>query len=473
MTLTLEEVGPGVTIDGPRPSVCPRARLCAGTSTHMAALFKSRLRLRQWLLSAGLVSVVGATVIRLCNLREPIGVDFHTYEAAAMVGLRHGWSYLYDQPLVTDAQVELVPDQLTQPFLSPPPVAWLAAPFSFLPYDFAFASWSLVATLALAAAVAWSSGGRQVERWVAAALVISPTWILVAALVGQVVPFVAVGIVIAWRLLREDRDVVAGLVLGLILLKPNTAFLVPVALLAAQRKRAIIGWSIAAFVGVALVLIAVGPQSLAQYVNELRHPPSGTDAVSLEAAFGVSGFSALALRLAVVFLVIGVAARIRSSPGLVLAVGVVGSLLVTPYLHLADLTLLPAAGLMVWQERPSLMWRSALAASWLFVSEFNSTRIGVTQNRWPLFELAWLIVLVGSAVRNDRLTVPTVSDWIRSALRATPPTIADGAKSLQNAGSLMVRSLLTNRKVLIALAMATAILAATAMYVQAAHSSSS
>ena len=60
------------------------------------------------------------------------GVDFHTYLAAALVGLQHGWFEIYDQGLVRSVQGRLVPNQFTQPFLSPPVDSWLAAPL-YLP----------------------------------------------------------------------------------------------------------------------------------------------------------------------------------------------------------------------------------------------------------------------------------------------------------------------------------------------------
>jgi len=39
----------------------------------------------------------------------PLGVDFHTYEAAAQVGLNQGWTRIYDQALVAAEQRRLVP----------------------------------------------------------------------------------------------------------------------------------------------------------------------------------------------------------------------------------------------------------------------------------------------------------------------------------------------------------------------------
>src|SRR5260370_17528883 len=82
----------------------------------------------------GVGVVLVAVGLVLGNPREPIGIDFHTYEAAARVGLEQGWSHIYDQSRVGAEQAILVPGQTVQPFLSPPPVAWLAAVLAPLPY---------------------------------------------------------------------------------------------------------------------------------------------------------------------------------------------------------------------------------------------------------------------------------------------------------------------------------------------------
>src|SRR5207247_722349 len=69
------------------------------------------------------------------------------------------------------------------------------------------------------------------------AAAIAPWWVLHATNLGQVAPLVATGAVLATRFARDGNDIAAGLALSLLYLKPNTAFLVPLALLAAGRYR--------------------------------------------------------------------------------------------------------------------------------------------------------------------------------------------------------------------------------------------
>ena len=106
---------------------------------------------------AALVVVAVALVLDVANRYEPIGIDFHTYLAAAVVGLQHGWALIYDQGAVSAVQKHLVADQVAQPFLSPPTDAWLTAPLTPLPYWVAYWIWTAINLVAFAASLVWAS----------------------------------------------------------------------------------------------------------------------------------------------------------------------------------------------------------------------------------------------------------------------------------------------------------------------------
>jgi hypothetical protein len=347
----------------------------------------------------GLAVVVTALVIDLTHHPQHVGIDFHTYLAAAMVGMQQGWSHVYDQGLVAAAQKHLVPGQYAQPFLSPPTVAWLAAPLTALPYWTAFGVWAVVSFLALAAALAWSGVSTGTGRWIAVVGALAPWWVLYAMNLGQVVPLVAAGVVVAWRLVRDDKEIAAGVLLSVIFLKPNTAILVPVALLAARRYRAFAAWLAAGAVLAVVAFLALGAHGLSGYVVQLRSPlPSGADALTLKGAVGATGVVAAILRVLIVGMVVATAYRLRASPGLVMPIGIVGSLIVSPYLHASDLCLFAAAAWMVWEERNTVSWRIALAVGWVVASPFLFlTTASPGLNRWPLLESALLLALVVAA----------------------------------------------------------------------------
>jgi hypothetical protein len=351
----------------------------------------------------GLAVVMVALAGDVWNHPEEVGIDFHTYDAAAMVGLQHGWSHVYDQGLVAAAQTALVPGQRTQPYLSPPTVAWLSVAVTGLPYTLAFYLWAGAMLAALALALAWSASSPGLVRWIAVGGALAPYWVLRAVRVGQIVPMVAASVVVAWRLVREDRQVAAGLVLSLILLKPNTAILVPFTLLAAGRRKTFVTW-VAATAAVAIVaVLTLGPTGVMAYMDQLTGQlPPGVDWLTLERATGVTGAAALVLRLVIAGAALAAAYRFRTSPGLAIAGGILGSLLIAPYLHDSDLCLLSAAAFLIWEERPAMTWRVSLAAGWLVAIPFIAMS-GWKPNQavWTWVELSLLASLAVVAWRVD------------------------------------------------------------------------
>jgi hypothetical protein len=346
-------------------------------------------RLLPWL---ALVAVLIAIALNFLERQEPPGIDFHTYKAAAVVGLEHGWPYIYDQALVTVAQLQLDPGEVAQPFLSPPTVAWLVAPLVPLPYSLSYYLWAVLTLAVYVGALAWSIPSRGITRWILVAAAIAPWWVLEAVRVGQVVPLVAASMAVSWRLLREDRNVAAGLVLSLLLLKPNTAFVVPLAVLAAGRFRAFATVSAVGAVLAVVALLTVGGEGAFDYWSQLTGSlPTGADALTLERALDARGTGVTVLRVLLILVVLAAAFRLRRSPGLVLVAGILGSLIAVPYLHASDLCLLAVAAVIVWEERPVLAWRIPVAAGWLLTSPYLiALKLGPPLQRWPLAELAFL-----------------------------------------------------------------------------------
>ena len=339
------------------------------------------------------------------NRYEPIGIDFHTYLAAAVVGIHHGWSAIYDQDMVAAAQRQLVAGQIAQPFLSPPTDAWLTAPLVPLPYWVAYWTWAVINLVAYSAALVWASTSRGLERWLFAAAAVAPWWVIHAFNLGQVAPLVATGVALGARLARERREIATGLALSLLYLKPNTAVLVPFALLAAGRYRTFATWAaVGAVIGMA-ALLSMGTHGVAAYLSQLRGTlPEGANNLTLEGAFGVTGTAASAVRLAIAVVTLAVAYRYRSSPAIVFATGILGSLLVVPYLHGSDLCLFSVAAWIVWEERPSWEWRVPLAAGWLISTPYiNSTVLAIRLNWWTWFEVALFVALVAAALWPTRV----------------------------------------------------------------------
>ena len=359
---------------------------------------------RRLLPAVALAGILGAVALDFANRPEPFAIDFHTYLAAARVGVEQGWPHIYDQAMVALEQKVLAPTQNSQPFISPPTVGWLVAPLVPLPFLVAFYIWAGLTLAAFAGALAWAVPGRRPSNWILVAAAIAPWWVLEAVRVGQVVPLVAAGVAISWRLLREDRNLAAGVALSLLLLKPNTAFLVPVAILVAGRYRAF-----ATFMAVSVILAiaafsTLGADGLSAYVSQLTGPlPGGGDSLTLERGLHIHGAVVTALRLLIVAAVLVAAFKLRRSPGLVLVVGILGSLIAVPYLHASDLCLLAVAGCIIWEELPTPAWRGLLAAGWMLASPYVAlSRLGPNLDQWPLIELVFLAGMLMVAWRGER-----------------------------------------------------------------------
>ena len=353
---------------------------------------------RGWFVLA-FAAVALALALDLLVRHDPIGVDFHTYVAAGQTGLEQGWSHLYDQGLVAVEQKELAPGQVAQPFLSPPTVAFVTSPLASIPYDVAYVVWAVFLLAAFAVALAWAGMSKGWGRWIAVVGALAPWWVMHAVNVGQVVPLVAAGTLVAWRLTRDRREILAGVALAAILLKPNTAILVPFALLFAQRYRIFAAWAGVVIAVLLAVLLTVGVDGMSAYVTQLRGPlPKGADDLTLHGALSATGPLAAVLRVLIVGAVFAAAYRMRRSPGLVVPLAIIASLVISPYLHASDLCMLAAAGWMVWEERPALAWRVPLTLIWVLASPYLYLR-GVSPHlkQWPWFEIALLLALVIAA----------------------------------------------------------------------------
>jgi hypothetical protein len=286
-------------------------------------------------------------------------------------------------------------------------------PLTLLPYLTSYWVWAALTLGLYVAALAWSSTSTGLNRWLLLAAAVAPWWLLHGVRVGQVVPLVAAGMAVAWRLLREDRDIAAGLVLSVVLLKPNTAFMVPLVVLAAGRYRAFATFAAVGAVLGAVAFLTIGFGGVSDYVTQLRGPlPPGADSLTLERALGAGAGVALVVRVLVVAAAVAAAFRLRSSPGLVISVGIIGSLLGTPYLHASDLCLLIVAAWIVWQERAAILWRAGLVVGWVLASAYvqyggigflNPRVLDPRLDQWPLLELVFLGGLVASAWSVDRI----------------------------------------------------------------------
>ena len=289
--------------------------------------------------------------------------DFRLAYAAATVGVTDGYSHLYDLAAQKAAIESLGPGFNPQPFISPPPLAWLVTPLLVLPFQVAIVVW----TFLLLAALGWTwhllAPPGKLERAAHLALLIGVFPVAFGVMVGQPGAWVAAAVATAWWLMRKDHPVWAGLALSLIILKPQMAFLVPVCLLMSGHVRTFAAWLVASLVIGLVALAMLGADGVARYLDVLAQTQG--PAWDITRRYSISGPLGLGPLLNVAQLVVVAVAlmaawrRRGEGPEIPMAAGIVGSLLATPYLGFQDFLMLIVAGWLVLRAGAT-SWQIAL-----------------------------------------------------------------------------------------------------------------
>jgi hypothetical protein len=277
--------------------------------------------------------------------------DFRLAYAAALVGIRDGYSHLYDLAAQKSAIESLGAGFNPQPYISPPPLAWLATPLVVLPFSVALVVW----TVLLLAALVWTwyllAPGTGLAKAAYLALLLGVFPVAFGVMVGQPGALVAAAVATTWWLMRREHAVWSGLALSLILLKPQMAFLVPVCVLASGHARTFGAWLAASLVIGLIALALLGPDGVARYRDVLAQ--TQTPAWDITRHYSISGPIGLGPLLNVTQVVVIATALVAAwrhrhqGPEIPIAAGIVGSLLATPYLGFQDFLMLVLAGWLV------------------------------------------------------------------------------------------------------------------------------
>ena len=273
--------------------------------------------------------------------------DFRLVYGAALNGWQHGYGHLYDLA-GQKAAVESL-GAYWSPFLNPPPLAWLGTFFLLVPFDAATVLWSVLVTAA--AAFAWwlVAPGSRLTRAAHLALFVGLFPTAFGLMVGQPVALVAAAVAGAWWLAERKRPALAGLALSAVAIKPQLALLVPLCLLVAGHRRMFFAWFAASAVMAAVALVLLGGDGLQRY----------RDALSLAAQweptrrYAIAGPLGLGPQVYIVEAVVAAVAVVAAwrhrggGAALPIAIGLVGSLLFTPYVGFQDFAMLVLAGWLI------------------------------------------------------------------------------------------------------------------------------
>jgi len=315
--------------------------------------------------------------------------DFRLIYGAALAAWTNGYGHLYDLAAQKSATESLGSGIYWQPYLNPPPLAWLATPFLSLPFEVALLAWSALLLLSVWTAWRLAAPGPRLTRLAHLALFVGVFPTAFGLMVGQPVALVAAVVAVSWGLAEHKRPVLAGLVLSLIALKPQLALLVPLCLLVAGRWRILFAWLGASAVIGAVALLMLGGDGLQRYRDVLslasQWAPTRSFAVAGPLGLGPQLYAVEAL----VVVVAAVAAwqHRRGDVGRLYATGIVASLLFTPYVGFQDFAML-------------------IVASWLLIrSGVTSFQVALMVVGYALLELALVVQAVPILIAEGTLLV--------------------------------------------------------------------
>ena len=285
---------------------------------------------------------------------KPVGYDFITFWSAARLALDGRPEAAFDPVAIGAAQHLAVPALGDMLFLwhYPPPFLLLVLPLGLLAYPTALVAFT-GATVAL-----WAGLIRALFRDPRAWLVAAATPAGLINLIDGQNGFLTAGLA-GFALVQLDRRPrIAGMLIGLLAIKPHLAALFPLALIASRRWRTLLSAAVTAILFTALSAAVFGDATVAAFLRDLPRLRDIVDraglpwgqmpspyvlllslhAAPLAAAFAQAG-AALAAGICV-----WCAWRDEQAPfETKAAVLCAGTLLVSPYLFTYDLTWLALA----------------------------------------------------------------------------------------------------------------------------------
>lgn len=200
-------------------------------------------------------AVVGSAC--LIMIRQPVTVDFLSFWAAGRLALQGAPALAYDLSAHRAVEYSVVTLHGLLPFFYPPPMLFLLAPFGALPLGPAFVAWIIL------------TGGFYVRAsGLPIRVALAHPAVVANGLIGQVA-FLTTGIFALGCNLLRDRPFLAGIVLGLLTLKPQIAALFPLALIAGRHWHALAGAACSAIAVLALSVLVFGIASLTGFIDML------------------------------------------------------------------------------------------------------------------------------------------------------------------------------------------------------------
>jgi hypothetical protein len=321
--------------------------------------------------------------------KEILDNDLTLVYIGARIGLEHGWTHIYALDLQHQLFAQLRPSAAFndgERFLSPPPAAWLLVPLTALGAAGAVYVWLAASLMALVATwwIAAPGGSRIRVLWLIFALAWYPVQYSISLAQPDVIVLLAA--IACWKLAEKNRPYLAGVVLGVSVLKPQLVLALPLVLLVAGRWRIAAAWAVTMSVLAVVSLVVIGQQGLSDYRSLLTEAQHVTNNRYFTPAF-IFGAGTVSYVAQAVVVIIGMAgAYVNRGSGLarLFALGLVTTSLSATYWHLQDFSILLGAAWLFWRD-PAPAWQRL----WLLVVAVGG------ELAWPLTPLP---ILIGLAV---------------------------------------------------------------------------
>jgi hypothetical protein len=324
-----------------------------------------------------------------------VGTDYLQFYASGLT-LRQGHNAeLYN--FTYQSQLEGViagPDQTSYQFLTPPFLAWLFVPFSFLPYTRSFFAWSLIGFFFLWASIKLIAADQPIKSFLW-----SLTWFPIFATIsfGQNSLLSLFIFSLTYWLWKKDKLLLAGLASSLLLYKPQMVLGLGLLWLLEWRR----GWKCllglvsggAVLAGLCFWLL---PEASRAYINLARNYLPGLiyqDQFPIWHLHSLRGFwimlfpgnrwlsegLSLLLSLAGIVIYILYWQKNRANKSLIFAGAICLTIWITPHAMIYDWSILIIPAIIFWQAFPHLKPLLKTLYALIWVATFLSTPLTLAQ----------------------------------------------------------------------------------------------
>jgi hypothetical protein len=325
-------------------------------------------------------AMLGAYIYFLAHAGNTFN-DFFVFWSAARELQRQPLSQIYNaadfQEFMRSLALTSVP-LIPHPFVYPPVAALLFFPFGLLPFYTGLLLWNGLSLTLYLIAVRYALRPRTQMALLA---LLAPATV-VNLLFGQTGLLTSALTLFGFSLLPK-QPVRGGIMLGLLVIKPQLALLPLLILLISRKRSAIIAAAATVLLLVAASLLAFGADSWQVWLDSLRHfsgglPSSGTHLSHGATIYfgllgiGVNAHAALALQgvasVAVLWSILRVMHRHGGATSATVMICLVGPFLASPYALIYDLPIVSAACLMLFNEGQRTSFRDGellvITAAW-------------------------------------------------------------------------------------------------------------